>query len=73
MISADSILELLRGLMKVDTVCVSMINDDCVSLKQSYGEVSEGCSFEAPGFCFWSLVPEQPQVLIVEDTLLDAR
>ena len=70
---AESILALVRELTKIDTVCLSLLIDGCVYLKQTCGDMAEDCSVAAPGFCYWSLVPEQPQVIVIEDTLLDAR
>lgn len=71
--AADGIVDILRSIFGTTGACISIIQNGCLLLRQSSGGVKEGSVFDAPGFCFWTLVPEQPQALVIEDTRLDAR
>ena len=69
---ADSITRLLKERLQVDACCVSLVRRDKVEIRQGCG-IPSGVTYSAPGLCFWTLVPEQPQALIIEDLLEDAR
>ena len=66
-------MEALRTVIKSSGACISLVMQDCVLLRKGSGDFTAGSSYAAPAFCFWTLVPEQPQALVIEDTLLDAR
>jgi hypothetical protein len=42
-------------------------------VKSAAGFVPPGTMLTPPGICHWSLVPQIHQMVVIEDTLLDAR
>ncbi len=67
-------LEVLKEILPVHSTCYTFLRDSCISIRQSDSDVIlNGADFEPPGLCFWLLVPEEPQILVIEDLLLDAR
>ncbi len=67
------VLELLCAIMQVETACVALLTDKGTFIKDGVGKIEAGGLFSLPGVCQWTLVPETPQAMVVEDMLLDAR
>ena len=70
---ADAFVEALRCTIDISTAFMSYLAKGNL-LRQKNTKTEDGGLCKAvPGFCFWTLVPEKPQALVVEDALLDAR
>lgn len=67
------VLELLCAIMQVETACVALLTDKGTFIKDGVGKIEAGSLHSLPGVCQWTLVPETPQAMVVEDMLLDAR
>ncbi|KAK9918541.1 hypothetical protein WJX75_004858 [Coccomyxa subellipsoidea] len=67
------VLELLCQIMQVETACVALLTDKGTFIKEGTGLMEGGKTYTLPGICQWTLVPETPQAMVVEDMLLDAR
>jgi hypothetical protein len=59
--------------MQVDTACVTMLTDKGTFIKDGVGLMEPGKLHTTAGVCQWTLVPEKPQAMVVEDMLEDAR
>lgn len=70
---AGPVLELLCSIMQVDTACVTMLTDKGTFIKDGVGVMEPGKLHTTAGVCQWTLVPEKPQAMVVEDMLEDAR
>lgn len=70
---AGPVLELLCQIMQVETACVALLTDKGTFIKEGTGLMEGGKTYTLPGICQWTLVPETPQAMVVEDMLLDAR
>ena len=69
---AGAVTELLKSRLGVAASCLNFIRGDSVRIQFATGTESN-VSYKAPGLCFWTLVPDQSQVLVIEDLLKDAR
>ena len=72
-VRADPILQLATSVLGVSTIMVSLLDGDKKFVKNAAGFVPDGAVIEPPAICHWSLVPQVHQMVVVEDTLLDAR
>ena len=59
--------------MDTSTAFMSYLAKGNILRQKNSKKEDGGLCKAAPGFCFWTLVPEKPQALVIEDTLLDAR
>lgn len=59
--------------MQVDTACVTLLTDKGTFIKDGVGLMEPGKLHTTAGVCQWTLVPEKPQAMVVEDMLEDAR
>ena len=70
---AEAILQLASTVLGVSTIMVSLLDGYKKFVRNATGFVSSGAAIEPPAICHWSLVPQVHQMVVVEDTLLDAR
>lgn len=70
---ADAFVEAVRLSVGTEAAFMSFLVKDHVFRQQNASlETGQLCD-QGPGFCVWTLVPEQAQAMVIEDTLLDAR
>ena len=71
---AEPILELASNILGLGSIFVSLLDGDrSFVVKSARGFIPAGALPKAPGICHWSLVPQVHQMVVIEDTLLDAR
>ena len=70
---ADTVLQLACKVLSMETMLVALLDGNRKFVITATGMVSAGISMEPPAICHWSLVPSLHQMVIVEDTLEDAR
>jgi hypothetical protein len=71
---AEPILALASKILGLGSIFVSLLDgDQKFTVKSAKGFIPEGAKPRAPGICHWSLVPQVHQMVIIEDTLADAR
>lgn len=73
LLHAAPILQLLGKILNIETVCVTMIVEGGVLVRQGTGNFTEQKFFPESGVCHWILAPDRPTTMIVEDMQLDAR
>lgn len=73
LLPADALLQLAVQVLELETVLVSLLDGDHKNVLAATGFVDSGISMDPPAICHWSLVPSLHQMVIVEDTLEDAR
>lgn len=69
----DAFVEALRDILEAEAAFMTFLGDRCVLRQPCKKSGEREPNSTAPGFCFWTLVPEQPQALVIEDMRLDAR
>ena len=70
---ADTLLELAVAVLGMETMLVSILDGNQKFMLAASGFLTSGISLDPPAICHWSLVPSLHQMVIVEDTLEDAR
>lgn len=73
MLCADTLLQLAVSVLGMETIVVSLLDGNQKYMLAATGFVTPGMSMEPPAICHWSLVPSLHQMVVVEDTLEDAR
>lgn len=73
MLRADTLLELAVAVLGMETMLVSLLDGDRKYMLVATGFLTPGMSLDPPAICHWSLVPSLHQMVVVEDTLEDAR
>ncbi|KAK9868321.1 hypothetical protein WJX84_010923 [Apatococcus fuscideae] len=70
----DHFTRLVKGVLKVPICQITLVEDKLVYGKASHGGLrSENPLPRDVAFCSWALLPKNPEMLVVEDTLLDGR
>ena len=73
-LSAEPILQLAINILGVGSIMVSLLDGQKkFVVKSAAGFVPPETMLTPPGICHWSLVPQVHQMVVIEDTLLDAR
>ena len=71
---AEPILQLAINILGVGSIMVSLMDGDReFVVKSAAGFVPPQTMVAPPGICHWNLVPQVHQMVVIEDTLLDAR
>ena len=70
---ADTLLELAVAVLGMETMLVSLLDGNQKYILAASGFLTPGMSLDPPAICHWSLVPSLHQMVVVEDTLEDAR
>ncbi len=70
---ADTLLELAVAVLGMETMLVSLLDGNRKFILAASGFITPGMSLDPPAICHWSLVPSLHQMIVVEDTLKDAR
>ncbi|KAK9835825.1 hypothetical protein WJX74_008785 [Apatococcus lobatus] len=68
----DELTFILQQLFKVPVCLVSIVDDDHQWFKSNQGLACSSTDRKS-SFCAWTLLPQHPELLIVEDALEDAR
>lgn len=61
------------AVLGMETMLVSLLDGNKKYILSASGFLTPGMSLDPPAICHWSLVPSLHQMIIVEDTLEDAR
>ncbi|CAL5218358.1 g20 [Coccomyxa viridis] len=69
----DTLLELAVAVLGMETMLVSLLDGNRKFILAASGFITPGMSLDPPAICHWSLVPSLHQMIVVEDTLKDAR
>ena len=73
-VRAEPILQLAINILGVGSIMVSLLDGERkFVVKSAAGFVPPQTMLTPPGICHWSLVPQVHQMVVIEDTLLDAR
>lgn len=73
LLHADILLQLATQVLKMENICVVLLDGNKAVTPMATGFLVPGLAYDPPGICHWSLVPSINQMIIVEDTLEDAR
>ncbi|KAK9834124.1 hypothetical protein WJX81_000060 [Elliptochloris bilobata] len=69
----EPILELACTVFGISVAMVALVDGERVFIRNCFGDTSMVGLRPPPNLCNWTLVPSSHQVLVVEDTMLDAR